>query len=202
MTGATARQIGAGFGAGSRLLARGAALGGVLALAGCLGAGSGPDPTAAALQPMAASAAPQPMTASDAARVICGAAAGRSGRATASMAGFRLHDPAPDTVTLRTVRITGFADRCARDVTGAVVLFGQPDLYELTRAAQEDFEPGPTDHAYDALKARLCGGAVPCAALQRRAVFVTAHGRAGDDRRWLQLLLADHDLLASEVKTR
>ncbi len=154
-----------------------------------------PDPAIAipaALVPSDLSAAP---------RVLCGPEARSPGKTTAEAAGFRLHDPAPGSVSPRAVRITGFADGCAREITGAVVLFGRPALYELTRGAQRKQASGPTDIAYDALKSKVCGGPATCAAVQDRAVFVTAHGKAGEDTRWVQMLLADGALLASEVKT-
>lgn len=135
-------------------------------------------------------------------RALCGDAARGLARPTDNASGFRLHDVAPNSVNARAVQISGFADGCAREVKGAVVLFGQPALYELTRSAARQNYVGPTDAAYDALKARVCGGAALCPALQQRAVFVTAHDKAGDDRRWLQVLLADGAVLASEVKTR
>ncbi|WP_099826787.1 hypothetical protein [Oceaniglobus indicus] len=123
----------------------------------------------------------------------------REGRAR-----FNLIDTAPDSTAARTQFITGFSDRCARQFTGALVLFGSSEVHETTRYAQDNSNPySATDDAYEAVKAKVCGVRrnVPCPAdrrdrLNREVVFVTIYPRFGADGQWFELMLSDGALVA------
>ncbi|WP_102107472.1 hypothetical protein [Oceaniglobus roseus] len=129
-------------------------------------------------------------------------AAPKEGRAR-----FALIDPAPQSTALRTQYVTGFSDRCARQFTGALVLFGSPDVHETNRYA-----PGnrraytATDTAYEKLKSRVCGvkPQTPCPAdradrIQKAAVFVTVYPQFGTSNEWFELLLSDGRILAYDM---
>lgn len=126
----------------------------------------------------------------------------RDGRAR-----WQLHDPDPSATTARTHFITGFRDRCARQFTGALVLFGRSDVHETTRYAQTNTRPyNQTDDAYEQVKSRICGvrPRVPCPAdrlarLDRAVSFVTIYSRFGTTDEWYELLLVDGQLEAAAM---
>ncbi|WP_116133810.1 hypothetical protein [Tropicimonas sp. IMCC34043] len=135
---------------------------------------------------------------------VCGVKGRSLGRKVADApGGWSLHDPAPGAMSVRAFAITGFKDRCARQITGAVAVFGSSELYEvlhfgtLGRRHRED----PVAVAYAKLRAGACGTATGrCpprgqAALSRNVVFVTIYPSAGSIEH-IDLLLSRGRLLA------
>lgn len=118
-----------------------------------------------------------------------------------------LHDTDPSSTSARTQYISGFRDRCARQITGALVLFGNADVHETTRyAATNKRAYTQTDTAYETVKSRICGvrPKVPCPAdrydrLNKAVSFVTVYSRFGTTDEWYELLLVDGQLEAASM---
>jgi hypothetical protein len=108
---------------------------------------------------------------------------------------------------MRTQFVSGFRDRCARQFTGALVLFGNPDVHETTRYARTNKRPyNATDEAYEAVKSRICGvrPRVPCPAdrydrLDAAVSFVTVYSKFGATDEWYEILLVDGQLEAAAI---
>ncbi|WP_226783008.1 hypothetical protein [Oceaniglobus trochenteri] len=143
---------------------------------------------------------------------VCGLSKGDLGDAVAQSpaegrARWQLHDPIPASTGPRTQYVTGFRDRCARQVTGALVLFGSADVHEATRYDSANTRPySATDTAYEKVKSRLCGVRpnVPCPAdrlerLNSEVSFVTVYPQFGATSEWFELLLVDGQLGASAM---
>ncbi|MGR3497023.1 hypothetical protein [Citreimonas sp.] len=124
--------------------------------------------------------------------------------------GYAIHDTAPGQTGQRTFFVTGFSDGCARQVTAALAMFGQPETYEMIRfGAPGRTQPlAATDAAYDRIKRVLCrvSDDQPCGdrlgRLKRDTVFVSLYERHGSNPRWKNLLLHDGDVVALDIKSR
>ena len=138
---------------------------------------------------------------------VCGVSARDLGSRIGSEAGFTLHDTAPGAAP-RTFYLTGFGDRCARQFTGNLVLFGSAQMHETIRysSGTRDIGYTETDRAYEEIKARICGvgPGEPCGArldrLQRRLTFVTVYPRFGSSPQWTEILLFDGEVVAMAAK--
>jgi len=124
---------------------------------------------------------------------------------------WRIYDTDPGSMTLRTQYITGFLDGCARQFTAALALFGSPQLHEIHRygAAQKNIPYSMADIAYERVKSGICGvgrgKACPPSRsrpLQRGTSFVSVYQRFGGSAPWLEILLHNGKLLASETRSR
>ncbi|WP_126623187.1 hypothetical protein [Oceaniglobus ichthyenteri] len=187
---------------------------------GLFGGGGGSAPTPVAL---AANAAPGAEAASGEVAKgtvlpfgqvakVCGLSSGELGQGVDQFpkegrARWQLHDPVPASTGARSQYITGFKDRCARQVTGAMVLFGNADVHEATRYVSTNSRPyTATDDAYEKVKSRLCGvrPGVPCPAdrqdrLAKAVSFVTVYSRFGATDEWYELLLVNGELEAASM---
>ncbi|NCO20840.1 MAG: hypothetical protein GW905_02245 [Rhodobacterales bacterium] len=143
---------------------------------------------------------------------VCGVAARDLGDPVAQSprdgrAQWQLYDSAPSSTGPRTQYVTGFRDRCARQITGAMVLFGSADVHETTRYARTNTQPyTSTDDAYETVKSRLCGvrQGVPCPSdrtgrLEKAVSFVTVYPAFGSTGEWYELLLVDGRLEAAAM---
>ena len=121
--------------------------------------------------------------------------------------GWSIHDTAPGSTSPRTQYITGFSDGCPRQVTGALITFGEPSVHEAARLASgSPTHASRTDAVYNTIRGRACGVRAdtrcPQAALDRLdrdVAFVTVYPAFGATGRWLELLLYRGDLAASSV---
>ncbi|EPX76372.1 hypothetical protein [Salipiger mucosus] len=138
---------------------------------------------------------------------LCGVPAERLGARIARYPergrGYALHDSAPGTSGPRSLFLTGFDDGCARQVTGALAIFGTPEMHEQLRyGLPSDTIPySASDAAYERVKQQVCGTGrgKPCGRrlnrLSRDTVFVTVYERYGGDT-YRNMLLHDGDVLA------
>lgn len=112
---------------------------------------------------------------------------------------YALIDSAPDASTARSFYISGFDDGCLRQITGALVLFGDVEMHEQIRfgAAAGEQPESLVDKAYNKVKRLICrvGRNKPCGnrmrSLQRDTVFVTVYETFGGSGRWADMLLHD-----------
>ncbi|WP_407494818.1 hypothetical protein [Pseudooceanicola sp. MF1-13] len=120
---------------------------------------------------------------------------------------YRIFDLAPDGMNSRTFYITGFDDGCARQVTGAMVMFGDVEMHEALRyGTAASIQPkSDADKAYDRVKGRVCkvGRNKPCGArikaLQRDTVFLSVYETFGNGGRWSNILLHDGQVEAAAM---
>ena len=176
-------------------------LGGLFAGGGATGSGSGSGPDAMEVQP--GTMLPFGQVAK-----VCGLSRRELGKEIARQAQFRLHDSVPGSTQPHTFFITGFDDRCARQVTGALGLFGDVAMHEPLRYGPSGtaLPWGDTDRAYEKVKRQVCGVGKnkPCGArigqMQKDTVFLTVYERFGDGSRWSNLLLHDGEVLAQEIE--
>lgn len=123
---------------------------------------------------------------------------------------YRLYDTVPGSAVARTMFVSGFADGCLRQFTGALAMFGSAELYEELRYGPvgKTLPKGETDAAYEGVKAKVCGVAAgkPCgrglAKLERETVFVNVYQTLGDNSSWGTLLLHDGSVVAADLKSR
>lgn len=116
-----------------------------------------------------------------------------------------LHDPIPNSTGPRTHYITGFKDRCARQITGALVLFGDPVVHEAPHYSGSTHSPeSAADVAYETVKSRICGvrPGTPCPAdriekLRKSVSFVSVYPSFGSSGEWFEMLLVNGQLAAS-----
>jgi hypothetical protein len=140
---------------------------------------------------------------------VCGLSARDLGTRVESVAGFTLHDTAPGSRNLRTFYLTGFSDRCARQFSGAMVIFGDPLMHETIRysSGTRDIPYTDTDNAYEAIKGRVCGvpAGEPCGnaidRLSRNMTFLTVYSRFGSSPQWAEILLYDDEVAAMSMKS-
>ncbi|MBE9637793.1 hypothetical protein [Salipiger mangrovisoli] len=119
--------------------------------------------------------------------------------------GYVLYDSRPGTSAPRALYLTGFDDGCARQVTGALALFGDPELHEQLRygLAGRTLPRGRVDGAYETVKAEVCGVAAgrPCgramSRLARDTAFVSVYPSFGSAS-YVNLLLHDGQVIAIE----
>lgn len=140
---------------------------------------------------------------------VCGLSARDLGTRVESVAGFTLHDTAPGSRNLRTFYLTGFSDNCARQFTGAMVLFGDPLMHETIRysSGTSGIPYNLTDEAYEEIKARVCrvGRGEPCGSaidqLSRNMAFLTVYSRFGSSPQWAEILLYEDEVAAMDMKS-
>lgn len=134
---------------------------------------------------------------------ICDLSRAQMGTQIGSESGFKLWDSAPGSLTPRTHYITGFGDRCARQFTAALVLFGDVGTHELVRyRVNNRLAYSATDEAYEVVKAGFCRveRGEECGAkldrLSNGTVFLSGYERFGTSPVWLNILLSDRALKA------
>ncbi|MBM1220110.1 hypothetical protein JQU17_09335 [Ponticoccus sp. SC2-23] len=140
---------------------------------------------------------------------VCGLSARDLGTQVESVAGFTLHDTAPGSRNLRTFYLTGFSDRCARQFTGAMVIFGGPEMHETIRysSGTSGIPYTETDTAYEEIKGRVCGvpSGEPCGTaidrLSRNMTFLSVYSRFGSSPQWAEILLYDDEVIAMDMKS-
>ncbi|WP_226628122.1 hypothetical protein [Alloyangia pacifica] len=119
--------------------------------------------------------------------------------------GYVLYDSRPGTTAPRALYITGFDDGCARQVTGALALFGDPELHEQLRygLAGRSLPRGRVDGAYETVKAEVCGVSAgrPCGRAMRRlardTAFLSVYPAFGSAS-YVNMLLHDGQVIALE----
>lgn len=120
----------------------------------------------------------------------------------------KIYDSDPGNTAPHSFFITGFDDRCARQFTASLAMFGSVDMHEQLRyGLPADVQPySDTDKAYEKLKSRVCGvpRKKPCGSkvsrLQRNTVFVSIYERFGSNPQWTNLLLHGGQVLAQDRK--
>ncbi|MCL7406744.1 MAG: hypothetical protein EBR05_07920 [Marivivens sp.] len=135
---------------------------------------------------------------------VCGVSTSDMGQKVESVAGYTVYDAGGDTSVPRTHYITGFADGCARQVTAAVVMFGDVGTHEMVRylTPESALPYTDTDSTYEAIKSSVCrvGHGVPCGAqldaLGRNTVFMTVYETFGTNPEWTNILLHNGDVAA------
>lgn len=118
-----------------------------------------------------------------------------------------LYDSAPGATAAHSFYLTGFKDRCARQFTAALVVFGSPESYEQIHygPSGKDLPVAATDKAYEKVKSRVCRvrKGKPCGtkmrALARDTVFVSVYERFGSNPRWKNILLHDGEVVAVDI---
>lgn len=145
-------------------------------------------------------------------RRVCGVSGGQLGKQIEkypqSGTRYRLYDSAPGTAGPRPFFVTGFSDGCAREVNGAMGMFGGIRLHETLRYAKGsgDGAWGPVDKAYERIKGSVCGvtRGTPCgsglARLERGTVFLTLYENYSEASRWTNVLLHDGGVEAYELQ--
>lgn len=133
----------------------------------------------------------------------------RLDKAPSSGRGYALFDSAPDSTGPRTFYVTGFKDKCPRQFTAALALFGSPEVHEQLRYGRPSklYPYSTTDKAYEKVKSSVCkvGKSKPCGAklktLERNTVFVSTYEKFSDNARWADILLHDGVVAAAAIKT-
>ncbi len=181
-----------------------AALLACLALAACGGVPASDAPADAPVSaPAAVAVAPGETLAFGAVGIACGLSPSALGPPVDERAGYALHDSAPGLTEPRTHWITGFADGCPRQVTAALVLFGDVAMREAIRHANPGLPSDATDAAYEQIKATVCGGppGEPCGAATERlaadTVFVSLYPAFGAEEH-ANLLLHAGEVVAAD----
>ena len=121
---------------------------------------------------------------------------------------YSLYDSAPGSTAPRTFYVTGFDDKCPRQFTAALALFGAPELHEQLRYGRPavTYPYSATDKAYENIKAQICGVGPrkPCGAkiekLSRDTVFISTYEKFTDNGRWADLLVHDGAVVAAALK--
>lgn len=117
---------------------------------------------------------------------------------------WKLYDARPGSTAVRNFFVTGFKDGCPRQVTGAVALFGDLQLYELVHFGGGGGQHGTaTDAAYAQLRSRDCRGAGACSEkgvkkLARSTAFLSVYPAPGASRS-MELLMHKRELVAKAV---
>ena len=123
--------------------------------------------------------------------------------------GYVLYDTKPNSTVPRTFYVTGFSDRCPRQFTAALAMFGAPSMHEQLRYGQASKKHpySETDKAYERIKGRVCGTSrkQPCGSrisqLERNTVFISSYERFTHNGRWSDVLLHRGTVAASAIKT-
>lgn len=131
------------------------------------------------------------------------------GTAVGSASGYNVYDTAPNTAEPRTHFITGFDDNCARQFTGALVLFGDVGTHELVRYANVGLDQpySLTDEAYETIKGSFCRVArtEPCGRridrLAKTTSFVTVYESYADNSGWIDLLMHKGEMVAKDINS-
>lgn len=112
---------------------------------------------------------------------VCGLPDSALGEPIDEAAGYTVHDSAPGSTEPRLHHVTGFDDGCPREVTAALVLFGDLATYETVHTAAQAQGGAATDRAYEAIRSRVCGVPLgqPCGdrleRLARDTVFLSLY---------------------------
>jgi hypothetical protein len=122
--------------------------------------------------------------------------------------GYNIHDTIPNTTEPRTFYITGFADNCPRQFTGALVMVGDVGTHEIVRYASHNdgLAYSATDNAYEEIKSRFCRvpRGEPCGdrleALGEITTFITVYNRFGGAQEWVEILIHDGRVVAMDHK--
>ena len=136
---------------------------------------------------------------------VCGLARRDLGAKVEEVSGYTIYDAGGDPSLPRTHYVTGFDDGCARQVTAAIVMFGDIGTHEMVRyrGAQANAPYSDADQAYEAVKADFCRvrHGKPCGDriddLAKRTVFLTVYERLGTNPEWTNVLL--HNGVVSAV---
>lgn len=125
------------------------------------------------------------------------------GRRIASRAGFTLYDSFPHSTAPRPFYVTGFRDGCARQITAALVMFGEAGVYQTGQLyARRGRRSDGFDRAYEDLKSRICrvGRGQACGAQQARfdraVAMLTAYPRFESSPGGTNILLHDRKVVA------
>lgn len=121
---------------------------------------------------------------------------------------YSIYDTAPDSAAPRIFYVTGFADKCPRQFTAAMAMFGAPAMHEQLRYGKPStqYPYSETDRAYEKLKKRVCGVGPqkPCGskieALERDTVFISTYENFSGSGRWADVLIHDSTVLATAIK--
>lgn len=128
------------------------------------------------------------------------------GTRIATQAGFTLYDTFPNSTSSRPFYLTGFSDGCARQVTGALVMFGDAAIHERHLYSQRRPTYMAVDSAYEQIKSRVCrvGHGKPCGdkitRLNRTVAFVTVYPRFETSGTWAELLLSSRKVQAVTLR--
>lgn len=141
-------------------------------------------------------------------RKLCGKDARVAGKIVNSLpGGIKIIDSNPKATGARPFYIKGLNDKCAREISAALIEVGPPSTYEFMRLnGPKSQKLGRTDAAYDTIKTKTCGvsKSQPCgtkiAQLDRNTAFVTYYKTFGSSRQWANLLIHKGALIASDVK--
>lgn len=204
---------------------RGAALAGLLVLAGCNGGkengGYGgpifgfleaPEPTLVTEIPNVTSAAlGSDLPTNGQVAVVCDISKSALGkkvdaRPEKGRAAYTLYDSNPGSSDQRAFYVTGFDDGCARKITAALAMFGSVELYEMMHFSGLVDVPGAaTDATYGKVRRAACGSAKkPCTGnglktISRQTAFLQAYPRKGSSGH-LEMLMHKGELAATAQK--
>lgn len=127
------------------------------------------------------------------------------GKKSTDGGGFTLYDTNTGGEGSRTHYITGFNDKCALKVTGAVVVFGGFTLHEFMRYHRKRGSYSEMDEAYEEVKKTVCRvkRGEPCekrlTQLEKRATFVSICRDFGESEPAFEMLLFDGEIYATEL---
>ena len=121
---------------------------------------------------------------------------------------YTIYDSAPKTSGPRSFYVTGFADRCPRQFTAALAMFGSPEMHEMLRYGRPStqYPYSDTDKAYEKIKSRICKvpARKPCGSrledLERGTVFISTYENLSGSGRWADILLHDSAVVAASIK--
>lgn len=137
---------------------------------------------------------------------VCDLPSKDRGTRIGSVAGFTLYDTFPNSTAARPFYLTGFGDGCARQVTGALVMFGDPAIHETHLYSARNPRYAEVDTAYEQIKSRVCrvGRGTPCGAkidrMRRTVAFVTIYPQFETSGTWAELLLQSRKVQAISLR--
>lgn len=137
----------------------------------------------------------------------CTISASEMGTEVKNISGYQFFDSEPEGTRNRTMFLTGFRDRCARQFTGALVMFGDVGTHEVVRYSEIGLKRpySATDEAYEVIKATYCGArrTKPCGrridSLAKSTSFVTVYDGFSDNAAWLDMLMHKGEIIAVEI---
>lgn len=120
----------------------------------------------------------------------------------------KIYDSDPGNIAPHSFFITGFDDRCVRQFTASLAVFGSVAMHEQLRyGLPAEVQPySDTDKAYETVKSRVCGvpRRKPCGnkvkKLDSSTVFISIYERFGSNSHWANLLLHNGQVLAQDRK--
>ena len=130
------------------------------------------------------------------------------GRRVTRQSGFEIWDTDPASTVPRTHYITGFSDNCARQFSGALVIFGDVGTHEIVRYSEVniDLPWSDVDNAYEDIKRQVCrvNRRQPCGdrleQLGAQTAFVTVYETFGSAPEWFDILLYDGTVRAAALE--